>query len=207
MTFDQRSHLGSEELEQYSFGRLSEAECERVEEHLLLCERCQDELTRVETFIRDVKAACQMAKKESKVERVSLLSRWLSAIPRPVMVTAFAAVVLAIVVPAVRQPVPELSAYPVQLSVMRGLESAGAAEAERGRPLQLRISSAELPASPAYRMEIVNVSGAQVWAGQPHAGKNTLVADVNTALPAGTYWVRLFAGSTEPLREFGLVIR
>jgi anti-sigma factor ChrR (cupin superfamily) len=37
-------HPSSEELEAYSLGQSSDTELEKTEEHLLICERCQDEL-------------------------------------------------------------------------------------------------------------------------------------------------------------------
>jgi hypothetical protein len=40
----QAGHSSSEELEAYALGRSSDADLEKVEEHLLICERCQDEL-------------------------------------------------------------------------------------------------------------------------------------------------------------------
>lgn len=39
-------------LEQYSLGRLAGGELRRVEEHLLLCSKCQDRLTAVDSYVR-----------------------------------------------------------------------------------------------------------------------------------------------------------
>jgi RNA polymerase sigma factor (sigma-70 family) len=146
MTFDQKPHPGNEVLEEYSLQRLSAAECDRVEDHLLLCEQCQEELIRIETFIRDMKVVCGVPQTKVAPSTESLLGRWLTLIPRPAMVAAFAAVVLAVGIPMMRDSeTAALAPLAVQLTVMRGRESTTMATAEKQRPLQLRISAAELP--------------------------------------------------------------
>jgi hypothetical protein len=50
-------HLSEEILEEYAFGRTLEQELIRIEEHLLVCETCQELLTGLEEFILIFKAA------------------------------------------------------------------------------------------------------------------------------------------------------
>ena len=50
-------HPSSEELEAYSLGMSSEADLERAEEHLLICERCQDELALTDQYVQAMKKA------------------------------------------------------------------------------------------------------------------------------------------------------
>jgi hypothetical protein len=50
-------HPSSEELEAYAIGLLLEAELEKVEEHLLICERCQNELALADQYIQAMKKA------------------------------------------------------------------------------------------------------------------------------------------------------
>jgi hypothetical protein len=50
-------HPSSDELEAYALGLWSDADLEKVEEHLLICERCQNELARTDQFIRAMKSA------------------------------------------------------------------------------------------------------------------------------------------------------
>jgi hypothetical protein len=213
MTFDQKPHPANEVLEEYSLQRLSAAECDRIEDHLLLCEQCQEELIRIETFIRDMKVVCGVPQTKVAPSGESLLGRWLTLIPRPAMVAAFAAVVLAVGIPMMRDseraasPLAVHSPLAVQLTVMRGRESTTMATAEQRRPLQLRISAAELPEASTYRLQIVNQSGTPVWSGQPRSEADNLIADVSASLSAGTYWVRLFTSGTDPVREFGLVLK
>jgi len=43
--------------EEYALGMLSDADCERPEEHMLICSTCQDFLAKVDEFIRVAKIA------------------------------------------------------------------------------------------------------------------------------------------------------
>src|SRR5579863_2885618 len=51
------AHLSEETLEEYAFNRLSEAEAEPLEEHLLVCGACQEKLREVDDYIRLMKRA------------------------------------------------------------------------------------------------------------------------------------------------------
>jgi hypothetical protein len=53
----QQVHSSSDELEAYSLGLSSDGNLEKVEEHLLICERCQNELTLTDQYIRAMKGA------------------------------------------------------------------------------------------------------------------------------------------------------
>jgi Putative zinc-finger len=50
-------HYSEPMWEDYAMGRLSGEECERLEEHLLICSTCQDLLAEVDQFIRVTRAA------------------------------------------------------------------------------------------------------------------------------------------------------
>ena len=50
-------HPSSDELEAYSLGLSSDTDLEKVEEHLLICERCQNELALTDQYIRAMKVA------------------------------------------------------------------------------------------------------------------------------------------------------
>jgi hypothetical protein len=50
-------HPSSDEMEAYSLGLSSDADLEIVEEHLLVCERCQNELALTDQYIRAMKRA------------------------------------------------------------------------------------------------------------------------------------------------------
>jgi hypothetical protein len=50
-------HYSEPMWEEYAMGRLSGEECERLEEHLLICSACQGLLAEVDQFIQVTKAA------------------------------------------------------------------------------------------------------------------------------------------------------
>ena len=52
----QRFHPSSDQLEAYSLGLLSDADLDETEEHLLICECCQDELALADRHIRAAKS-------------------------------------------------------------------------------------------------------------------------------------------------------
>lgn len=49
-------HYSEDELEEYALGRLNDADVAVIEAHLLICEECRASLTRVQAFIRLMKA-------------------------------------------------------------------------------------------------------------------------------------------------------
>ena len=53
-----QNHISEDELEEYSFGNISESELATVEEHLLWCHGCQDRLLVVEHYIKALRGAC-----------------------------------------------------------------------------------------------------------------------------------------------------
>jgi hypothetical protein len=53
----QELHPTSDDLETYSLGVSSEADPEKVEQHLLFCQRCQNELALSDQYIRATKDA------------------------------------------------------------------------------------------------------------------------------------------------------
>ena len=56
------THIDSETLEGYAKGVLSEADSNLVEEHLLLCELCRQQLVVAEEFIAGLRAADEISR-------------------------------------------------------------------------------------------------------------------------------------------------
>jgi hypothetical protein len=50
-------HIDAESLERYALGRSLESESEPIEEHLLICGPCRDELSDLDRFIPAVRDA------------------------------------------------------------------------------------------------------------------------------------------------------
>jgi hypothetical protein len=114
---------------------------------------------------------------------------------------------------AVVVAVPQLQtlnnpAQEITLSATRGPESTSAASASADRPVTLRIDASDLPAAPAYAVEVVDVSGGSVWQGRVEAREGALVLPTGQRLAAGQYWVRVYRDgpNRSVLREFSLLV-
>ncbi len=206
MTLDPKQHPTSEVLELYSFGRLSGSNLERIENHLFVCEHCQNELVSIDCSIREIKQACETLKRQAEPTRAGFWTRVLAIPTRPVFAGAFAAVALAIAIPVSMYQTGNSAPALVRLDTLRGAAEGGATLAPAKRPLHLQLNMPEAPGTPTYRAEIVNSDGSRVWSGSPNRQTNGLAIDVDKSLSAGLYWVRLY-NRDMAVREFGLELR
>ncbi len=187
MTSEVRLHPDTGTLERYSLGHLTDGELERVEEHLFVCEFCQDELTQVDSFVGDLKEALGNFQQKPKWDPFGFL-RPLFVFPGPMLASACAAVALLMVVPLTRQPqqpslqVPQI----VRMQTERGV---GTGRAGVHRPLHLQLVS-NAAREGSLHVEIADSNGAIIWKGA--ASRNGTVDVDAPALKAGEYWVRLF---------------
>jgi hypothetical protein len=60
------THVSEEVLERYSMSKLPEDEFAQVEEHLLICELCQNQLAEVDLFVSRMKVAAQQIAEEEQ---------------------------------------------------------------------------------------------------------------------------------------------
>ena len=181
-------HLGEETLEEYAFGRLVEPELGRVEEHLLVCEDCQDALAEIDKYIGLMKAAmAEPAVRVSARRRFSFVAAGSIA----------AGVAIAALLPRLG---PSLPPETVKLVSMRGAEIA---HLSANHAADLRIEMPDLPDG-EYRVEVVDAAGGPVWSGIAWAVGNQLRVSEPKRLRSGVYWIRLYSASGELLREFGL---
>jgi anti-sigma factor RsiW len=201
---EQDSHAPDEVLEQYSLGTLPEEEAERLEEHLLICQECRDRLEETDAFVEATRgAALALGIERPPVkERVRRRLRWLAQ-PVP----AAAAIAALGLLCWLWWPYGRHAGAPaaVQLQTMRGPVASGA-RAPASRPLVLVLDVAGVPGSPAYHVEIVDGTG-KVVAGAAARRSGTQIAFRTGPLGAGRYWVRVYGGGREVLREYGLEVR
>src|SRR5213592_3377080 len=87
MPFNQKVHPQDETFELYALGRLQEPELGQLEEHLLVCDGCQDKLDEATEFVSVMKGATRNVAAEEGVkepkERKWFHFDWLLA-PAPV---------------------------------------------------------------------------------------------------------------------------
>jgi anti-sigma factor RsiW len=201
-------HPTEDLLDEYVFGRLQEPALSELEDHLFTCSSCQSTLTELDDYIRAIKIVLAELQHES-VTPATLPPAWARL---PGGMTAIWAIGLMLVLSGGAmvwwrmQPAPET--VTTTLAAFRGGDAATFAHAPAGKPLDLVIDGTSLPAASAYRLQIVNASGKNVWSGPAVASDEKLAAHLTAGLGPGVYWVRLYAsqvpGEAGLLREFGL---
>jgi hypothetical protein len=199
-----RHHLQEEEIERYSMGSLSEDECDSIENHLLLCEMCQQRVTEHDIYFGAMREACaEHALKSAKK------TRWFFQLPFFYRLLPFAAAFSAILLigfTGIRYlPLrPAVPAASIELQAVRGAPFG--AKAPAGAPLSLHLDIAGLPGT-AFRAETVDSQGRPVWTGQAIASpgmQEPMATATLHALRPGLYFVRLYAPTGLLLREYGL---
>jgi anti-sigma-K factor RskA len=208
-------HMGEEEIERYSMGTLSEDEQDRAEQHLLLCESCQDLVKQEDTFLRAVRAAGSElvrggeSREPARRRETGRLTRVREAerVPfwrRPVFAFALAAVVLLVVFAGIRRNDRAVAApIAVGLQVTRGDTNLTTAPA--GKPLMLQPDVATLPPQASYRVDVVDQGGGVQWNGEGKLQDSKLSVTV-PGMNAGVYFVRVYSADGQLLREYGLEV-
>ena len=204
-------HPTEDLLDEYVFGRLQEPVLSALEDHLFSCSSCQSTLAELDDYIRAMKTAL--------AERQSASSAFAAAPPAWARLLGGTNLIRAVALLLVlagsamlswrKQPAETVA---VALTAFRGGDASAFAHAPAGKPLDLVIDGTSLPATGAYRLQIVNASGQNVWSGAAVASDGKLWAHLSKGLGPGVYWVRLYAsqapgdasGEAGLLREFGL---
>jgi hypothetical protein len=189
------SHVGEELLEQYSVGCLAESEVPRVEEHILLCEACQDKLEHIDSWVRSVRRAGAQLPQESK----SLWQFW----RLPQFVPALAATAFLVFAAGVGLQITKRGAVAPLAIALEATRGESVASVPAGRPLLLQPGLEGLPRFTQYRLEIVDQSGHSVRQAELHADSGLAGTSV-PGIRAGVYFVRVYSPSGELLREYGI---
>ena len=209
------SHITEQHLEAYAANQLLENELDRVEEHLLVCTLCQDQLDLIERFGRAMRAAAAHIRDEEKQAREkSWLKSWLrniTQIPVPAWAGAAGLAVILLMVSLPfhfpnRRPVqPPGPPVEVTLESARG-DTKGTAAA--GHALHLVMDGEGITELPDWKAEIVDDVGWKMWNGAGKRSGDVILADVPQSFSPGTYFVRLYKpAETDPAREFKLVVQ
>jgi hypothetical protein len=185
-------HPHQDVFEDYAFERLSADDAAVFEEHLLICEECQDTLARTDDYILVMKAATAAYigghSRPSAPGGVHGLRR-----------NAAAAAILLLTSLTALLSLRTREGDPQQIALDAYRGAADVPQAPPGQPLDLKIDLNDVRAASGYRVEVVDLTGRRVWfGGSP--------AHLARGLPRGEYWVRLLTDSGEWLREYGLVV-
>lgn len=194
MTPSHDRHVAEENLERYAMHTMAEDESVQVEEHLLLCDPCRQQLEEMEAFIRSMRSAAQEYREEK-----SSVGTWFGMNPR-VLSACAACLVVAVVAVAGFSMRSTPGAAPMAI-VLEANRAAVAKTAEPGTPLVLRPEMNGLPAFARYEVEMVDAGGAGVWKGSVDRGGEVRVPGQK----AGTYFFRI-SSAGKLLREYGLQV-
>ena len=212
MHIQSSQHLSSEMLEEYVMGRLPEPRAASVEEHLLICHACQDELTALDDFVATYAAVASKLEaaperkqpnpsKEHPWSRLWEAARSLIAV-RPTPAWAMAGSCLAMVLLLVPFRPAEVPPQSVTLAANRS--SQDFAKASSAAPIFLHLNAAGIPPDTVLAVEVVTSSGTGKQQF-PALRQNENVRVVKpVTLSTGKYWIRLRdAANNQLLREFG----
>ena len=203
-------HPQGEDLERYSIGALSDPQGEALEEHLLICPACQDQLAEIDTYVRTMRVAASRLRSEAQIGRLRTRNGFWGFLSQPALAYAMVAgcLILAVWVSRSRPSAssPGLPPAAVLLQAVRGPGDANDAVAPGGQPLILRADLSGLQPQALWELEVVDARGARVHRSAAAASEGKLEARLTAGLAAGRYWVRLYApgSGSGPLREYAL---
>jgi hypothetical protein len=190
-------HLGEELLERYSIGSLAEPDLVRLEEHVLICETCQERLAETDSWVRAMRRAASGLPVPAK----PVWAHW--RLPRLVPVLAALTLMLAVGVALRFNHGGGVAPVAVLLEATRG----AAVQVPTLKPLLLHPGLEGLPPLTRYHLEVVDQAGKEVWrtdvAPAQAAGFSVTVPGISP----GTYFVRLYDSSRVLLREYAVEAR
>ena len=198
-------HASDEALEQYAMHSLPEPALAGVEEHLLICSRCQAQLKEIEEYVSAMRGAAILLDQEDESQK-RFWSRFSGAFTfrrlawvMGVAALALAAIALRMSTKTGQPPEP----FALVLVTSRGSEIP---HAPSGRQIHLSLDITGLPPFSTYSIYVVDELGrvqSQSSAAESQAKVRTLLTN---GLRPGNYFVRLYSPSRELLREYGLHI-
>lgn len=201
-----QEHPDDDIWEEYSFGRVGPQQLATLEQHLLACEHCQRTLARTDEYVRAMKFATAHFGDHHQARKIRPMTpavrSWLPTAGVTGLVAAASLVLLFWTGPGRTSLTSPPAPVEVSLQSLRG-GSDTINHAPARRPLDLSIAAADVPASTAYRFEVVAARGGLVWSGPAQTRDGSISARLPQSLNAGTYWVRLY-GKSELLIEYGL---
>ena len=197
---DLNFHGTAEQLEYYALGRLADSEVPALEEHLMVCAACRDQLDRFEAFALGMRQALSESAPESALSR---LSAWFTgAFRKPAFGLALAGTAAAAILLSFVAGRPNLiPVASVQLMAIRG----DMPFVQEAREVQLNLADA--PAGGPYRVELVDAMGKTLWHASASAAAGGLLVKVARHLAPGDYFVRLYSPASQVVHEYGFRVR
>ena len=205
MQLDRENHASDETLESYAMGSLEGPVLAEVEEHLLVCPHCQEQLKEIDSYVGAMRnaAAGLDLKDESRKEFWARVSGALTFRRIGWTMAIAALLILGVSLRLGLRSSPSAQPLALVLETNRGSELQ---RAPSGRPLTFSLDVTGLPVLPAYDVEAVDAKGAvqaQFHAVTAQSGIEIRLAE---GLRRGNYFVRIYSPSRELLREYGVQV-
>ena len=196
-------HASDEALEQYATHSLPEGALAEIEEHLLVCSQCQQQLEEIDAYVSAMRGAAKGLDQEDESRKTywTRVSRILT-FRKFGWAMAVAALVLGAVALRISTKRP-VAPFALVLETSRG---SGMQHAPAGRKLELSLNTLGLPSFSSYELEIVDDSARVQYQSHMTAQQSAVRATLPAGLRRGTYFVRLYSPARELLREYGLQI-
>jgi hypothetical protein len=203
-SFGLSPHLTEDQIELYSLGRLDSSDISPLEEHLMICEACRQNLDEA----RDMSVAMREALSEAKLDgRNEARAGWFAGfstwIRRPAfgMALAFAVLVLVVGLFSTNRTSYAPTAS-LQLTAIRGEMPAIVPT----RQLDLTLADGPREGGP-FRVSVVTAIGASAWSGLAESSPAGVRVTVQQRLSPGDYFVRLYSPDGAMLHEYGFRVR
>lgn len=195
------SHLSEEQLEEYVRGRSRPRDIAAIEQHLLVCARCQQGVDNAENFAVGMKEALSEQPGNNPVAGASSWLDWFQRRPALTMGVGFACLILLIATFSSRwkQLAPSAS---LVLTAMRGEMT----ETAPARVFEITLADAPKDGGP-YRVQVVNAVGSAEFTSLAAAGPKGVQFTEGRTLGPGDYFVRIYGPDEKVLHEYGFRVR
>jgi anti-sigma factor RsiW len=205
MQLDRQSHASDETLESYAMGSLEGPALAEVEEHLLVCPHCQEQLKEIDSYVAAMRnaAAGLELKDESRKEFWTRVSGALTFRRIGWAMAIAALLILGVSLRLSLRSSPSVQPLALVLETNRGSELQ---RAPAGRPLTLSLDATGLPVLPAYEVEAVDAKGAVQAQFHAVTAQSGIKIQLAEGLHRGNYFIRIYSPSRELLREYGVQV-
>jgi len=205
MQLGTNGHPSEESLESYALGSLEEPVLGELEEHLLLCSRCQDQLKEIDAYHVAMKSAAAQLENQNE-SRKRLWTRLSGALTVRRLGWTMALVTVALGGLALRQWLSPTAVSPAVALVLETSRGSEVRHAPARRALDLSLDIKGLPAYPVYAVETVDALGRVQAESMAAVSEGRVRTSLSKGLRPGNYFVRIYTPSRQLLREYGLVI-
>jgi len=205
MQLDRESHASDETLESYAMGSLGGPVLAEVEEHLLVCPHCQEQLKEIDSYVGAMRSAAAGLdlRDESRKEFWTRVSGALTLRRIGWAMAIAALLILGISLRLGLRSSPSAQPLALVLVTNRGSELQ---RVPAGRPLTFSLDVTGLPVLPAYDVEAVDSKGAVQAQFHAVTGQSGIKIQLAEGLRRGNYFVRIYSPSRELLREYGVQV-